>query len=161
MDRTPAVQNPEVIADALREATSLMVRHVVDRDLSLTTASTLATLGRDEPVRLTALAAAEGIAQPSMTQLVKRLEQQGLARRVSDPDDGRVALVTLTDAGRDLLAERQRAQHVRLAELLDTLSAEDAELLTSAMRAALPVIRRLIHNALGEGPGPADGSASP
>ncbi|MEU0965308.1 MarR family transcriptional regulator [Streptomyces sp. NPDC005917] len=161
MDRTPAVGSPELIVDALREATTLMVRHVVDRDLNLTTASTLARLGRGEPVRLTALAAAEGIAQPSMTQLVKRLEQQGLARRVSHPEDGRVALVTITDAGRELLAERQRAQHDRLAELVATLSAEDAEALALAMEAALPVIRSLIHNAATKRPRPAGGPASP
>src|SRR5260370_42351322 len=105
-----------------------MVRHLVSRDLSLPTASTLGRLGRDEPVRLTALAAAEGIAQPSMTQLVKRLEQQGLARRVSDPEDGRVALVTLTDAGQALLAERRRAPHPRLADLAATLPGEDEAL---------------------------------
>ncbi|MFI9048141.1 MarR family winged helix-turn-helix transcriptional regulator [Streptomyces sp. NPDC053427] len=147
MERTRAGQHPEAIADALLEVAILMVRHLVDRDLSLTAASTLGRLGRGEPVRLTALAAAEGIAQPSMTQLVKRLEQQGLVRRVSDPEDGRVALVTLTDAGRELRAERRRAYHDRLAELVATLPAEDEEVLASAMGAALPVVRRLIHNA--------------
>ncbi|MFG2526973.1 MarR family winged helix-turn-helix transcriptional regulator [Streptomyces sp. NPDC048516] len=147
MNRTRAGQNHEVIADALLEMAILMVRHLVDRDLSLTAASTLGRLGREEPVRLTALATAEGIAQPSMTQLVKRLEQQGLVRRVSDPEDGRVALVALTDAGQELRAERQRAYHARLAGLAASLPAEDEEVLATAMRAALPVVRQLIHNA--------------
>lgn len=160
MDRTRSRQTPEIIADALEEAARLMVQHLVNRDLSLTTASTLARLGRDEPVRLTALAAAEGIAQPSMTQLVKRLEQQGLARRVSDPEDGRVALVTITDAGQALLAERRRALHARLADLAATLPAEDEELLASAMQAALPVIRRLTHNAT-KRPRPTGGPVTP
>src|SRR5258708_30564251 len=117
MDRTRSRQPPEITADALEEAARLMVRHLVSRALSLTTASTLGRLGRDEPVRLTALAAAEGIAQPSMTQLVKRLEQLGLARRVSDPEDGRGALVTITDARQPLLPERRRAPHPPLARL--------------------------------------------
>lgn len=147
MNRTRAGQNHEVIADALSEMAILMVRYLVDRELSLTAASTLDRLGREEPVRLTALATAEGIAQPSMTQLVKRLEQQGLVRRVSDPEDGRVALVTVTNAGQELRAERQRAYHARLADLAASLPAEDEEVLATAMRAALPVVRQLIHNA--------------
>jgi DNA-binding MarR family transcriptional regulator len=44
---------------------------------------------------------------------------------VSDPDDRRAALMDITDAGRALIAERQRALHGRLADLLTTLSAED------------------------------------
>jgi DNA-binding MarR family transcriptional regulator len=160
MERTRSGQNPDAIADALEEAAALMVRHLVDRDLSLTAASTLGRLGRDEPVRLTALAAAEGIAQPSMTQLVKRLERQGLARRVGDPEDGRVALVTITDAGRELLAERRRAYRARLADLVTTLPAEDEEALASAMQVALPVIRRLTRNAT-KRPRPSGGSATP
>ncbi|HYZ57653.1 MAG TPA: MarR family transcriptional regulator, partial [Streptosporangiaceae bacterium] len=46
------------------------------------------------------LAAAECVSQPSMSQLVQRLEQQGLATRASDPADGRAALIAITDAGR-------------------------------------------------------------
>jgi DNA-binding MarR family transcriptional regulator len=36
-------------------------------------------------MRLTALAAAEDTSQPAMTQLVQRMERQGLLQRLSDP----------------------------------------------------------------------------
>ena len=75
--------------------------------LSLTATATLATLGRSGPARLTALAAREGVTQPAMTQLISRLEDAGQVRRESDPDDGRVVLVTITDQGRATLAHRR------------------------------------------------------
>ncbi|MFB9834395.1 MarR family winged helix-turn-helix transcriptional regulator [Actinoallomurus acaciae] len=136
------------IAAALTEVAALMARHLSNRQaMSLTTASTLARVEREGPVRLTALAAAEGIAQPSMTQLVQRLEREGLIARMRDPEDRRVALVTITEAGRGVLAERGQVRYARLAELLAALPAEEREALGSAMRTALPIVRRLIHDA--------------
>jgi DNA-binding MarR family transcriptional regulator len=39
------------------------------------------------PRRITDLAELEGVAQPTMTQLVKRLERQGLVARAGQPGD--------------------------------------------------------------------------
>ncbi|WP_449352307.1 MarR family winged helix-turn-helix transcriptional regulator [Streptomyces shaanxiensis] len=136
---------PEEIAGALAEVAGVVIRSLADRrGMSFTTASTLGRLERDGPARLTALAAAEGVAQPSMTQLVQRLENQGLAVRVSDPGDGRVTLVALTDAGREVLAERRKERNARLARLLATLSEEERRELGSAMRTVAPLVRRLV-----------------
>jgi DNA-binding MarR family transcriptional regulator len=96
---------------------------------------------------VTALAAAANIGQPAMTELVQRLERQGLVTRVDDPGDGRAALVTLTDAGRALLDDQQRDRRDQLAELFSALPAGDEVTLTLAMHAALPIIRRLIDDA--------------
>jgi DNA-binding MarR family transcriptional regulator len=84
-----------------------------------------------------------------MTELVQRLERQRLVTRVDDPEDGRVALVTITDAGRAPLDDQRRGRRDQLAELLTALPAEDEATLALAMHVALPIIRRLIHNAHG------------
>ncbi|RSN04559.1 MarR family transcriptional regulator [Streptomyces sp. WAC 01325] len=134
------------IARALAEVAGTVIRSLTDRrGMSFTTASTLGRLEREGPVRLTALAAAEGVAQPSMTQLVQRLESQGLARRVGDPDDGRVSLVAVTDAGREVLAERRREREARLVSLLAALTEDEREALGAAMETALPLVRRMVH----------------
>jgi DNA-binding MarR family transcriptional regulator len=78
-----------------------------------------------------------------MTQLVQRLEHQGLATRVSDPHDGRVTLVAITDAGRTVLAERRREREARLVSQLATLSEDERRALGSAMETALPLVRRM------------------
>ncbi|MET7729608.1 MarR family transcriptional regulator [Streptomyces mirabilis] len=48
------------------------------RDMSLTSAATLATLDRTGPRRITDLAAVEGVTQPAMTTLVRVMEESGL-----------------------------------------------------------------------------------
>ncbi len=125
-----------------------MVRHLAVRTgLGLTANLTLSTLNREGPARVTALAAAASIGQPAMTELVQRLERQSLVTRVDDPEDGRAALVTITNAGRALLDEQQRDRRDRLAELLTGLPEDDEVTLTLAMRVALPIIQRLIDDA--------------
>jgi DNA-binding MarR family transcriptional regulator len=109
------------------------------REISLTSASTMSTLGRTGPLRLTDLAAVEGIAQPSMTSLVTGLERAGLVERRTDPHDGRVVLVALTDAGREHIHTRRQAGAERLAALVDQLSEVDQ----AALAAALPALERL------------------
>jgi DNA-binding MarR family transcriptional regulator len=105
------------------------------RDMSMTSASTMSTLDRSGPLRLTELATIEGVAQPSMTALVTSLERTGYVERRSDPNDKRAVLVALTDAGRDRLSTRRHAGAERFAELVERLSAEEISLLTAALPA--------------------------
>ena len=147
MERSHLGNSREEIADALEQASILTTRHITNQALSLTSALALSRLNEEGPIRLTTLAAAEGIAQPSMTQLVQRLERQGLATRIDDPEDGRVALVSITNAGRALMDDRRRDRRDRLAELLKGVSPEDEAALTLAANVALPIIRRLVHDA--------------
>ena len=148
MQPTQQDNGREHIAETLDQAALLAVRHIVDRaGLTLTALQALSRLDQEGTVRLTALAAAEGLSQPSMTQLVQRLERQGLTGRVNDPEDGRAALVYLTDAGRALRARQKQNRRSRLAQLLATLPPEDEAALSLATHVALPIIRRLIETA--------------
>lgn len=74
-----------------------------------------------------------------MTQLVSRLERDGLAERRTDPADGRVVVVRIADAGRELLRRRREARADKLAELLATLTAEER----ATVLAALPALDKL------------------
>src|SRR4051812_24849935 len=69
------------------------------RELSRTAVSVLAGLRDSGPQRITELAAGEGVAQPTMTNLVGRLERDGLVERTPDPDDGRAARIAVTSEG--------------------------------------------------------------
>src|ERR1700761_3691269 len=92
--------------------------------LSMTAASTRASLERLGPQRLTQLAAREGVTQPAMTQLISRLEDSGLVRREASQEDGRVVLVVITDEGRAMLARRRAGRAERLAAIIAQLSPE-------------------------------------
>jgi DNA-binding MarR family transcriptional regulator len=116
------------------------LRRLTPRDgLSLTAASTLRRLDRSGPQRLCDLYAPEGVSQPAMTQLVTRLEKDGLAQRGSDPADGRVVVVSITEVGRAVVQRRRSGNIQAFAERLDRLSAEDR----AAILAALPAMERL------------------
>lgn len=132
------------VAAGLDELAHLAIRHATTpRDISFTAASTLARLERDGTRRLTSLAVDEGVAQPSMTQLIQRLEQQGLAERSRDADDRRVVLVSITQVGRDLIENRRRSRAARMAQLLATLDPQEEAALSAAVLAAVPVMRKL------------------
>jgi|SRR5580658_2835484 DNA-binding MarR family transcriptional regulator len=130
------------VANELLDLVSLVIRGLSgNRDLSLTAVATLGSLDRAGAQRITTLAAAHGVSQPSMTQLAQRLEQRGLVSRSSDPADGRVALVKLTDLGRQALAERRRRNAERIAELLRDLPEGDVAALRDALESVLPTMR--------------------
>lgn len=110
------------------------------REISLTSLSTLGTLDRTGPRRITDLAAVEGIAQPSMTALVSTLQSEGYVQRQADANDKRVALIALTEAGRAYMHARRASGADYLARLIDRLPADEAE----ALNAAVPALTHLL-----------------
>jgi DNA-binding MarR family transcriptional regulator len=118
---------------------ALLRRGSPPSDLSLTAASTLRNLELNGPRRLTDLAGDESVSQPAMTQLVSRLERDGLAERTIDPADRRVVLVRVTPAGTALMQRRRESRARHLADLLSTLTGDEERLIT----AALPALERL------------------
>ena len=137
--RNPAGASTGItIGEALYGLVTLAVRHG-PREISLTAASTLSTLDRTGPRRLTDLAVIEGVTQPSMSVLVTGLEQAGLAERRPDPADKRVVLVALTAAGADYIRVRRQAGAGAFADLIDKLPADEA----AALTAAVPALNRL------------------
>jgi DNA-binding MarR family transcriptional regulator len=71
------------------------------------------------------LAAAVGRDKTRLIAILDRLEARGLLHRTPDPDDRRNRIVTLTNAGRTLLAACRRDIRAMEADLLSTLSAPD------------------------------------
>ncbi|MDT4997505.1 MAG: hypothetical protein QOD45_1573 [Pseudonocardiales bacterium] len=107
--------------------------------VSSTTITTLDTLQRSGPMRISDLARREGVSQPGMTSLVNRLEAAGRAERVTDRTDGRATLVRITDAGRRVLAQRRAARTEVLQDRLRELSPQHR----AALLAAAPAIAAL------------------
>jgi DNA-binding MarR family transcriptional regulator len=132
------------VGELLEQSTDLLVRFLMDRaELSTSAGFAMNRVCREGPIRLTALAAKEGVTQPAMTGLVQRLERQGLLTRLADPADGRAALIGITSKGGALLDERRRLRQERLARLLATLTPEEESVLWLAARVAAPVLQRL------------------
>ncbi|HEX6498982.1 MAG TPA: MarR family transcriptional regulator [Micromonosporaceae bacterium] len=128
------------LAGVLEQLLRFMRQMATVGDLTMPAASTLASLVREGPQKLTELAHHQGVSQPGMTQLVTRLERDGLVRRTPGCDDRRVVLVEATDAGRDLLTRRRGERAASLGRLLDRLDDDDRV----ALRNALPALTRLV-----------------
>jgi len=117
-----------------------LLRAQAHRGRSVGALLTLRRLDERGPMRITELAAAELVAQPTMTVLVKRLEQDGLARKTRDASDARAVLVELTEAGHDALRTVRADRAAALQSRLDRLD-DDAR---AALVAALPALDQLL-----------------
>lgn len=86
---------------------------------------------------------AGGVDAPTLSRAMSRLEQQGLVRRLPDPDDRRAVIVEATGRGRRLQQRLRAARADALQVGLAELDPEPRRLL----HAALPVLE-LVANAL-------------
>lgn len=139
---TDRSQQIDVVSSRLLPSAAVLTRLLVRQvggELSRTEAGLLSTLGGGAH-RITALADLEGLAQPTMTSMVKQLEQRGLVRRERQADDGRVVLVTLTEAGSVALEDYR----VRARAVLGTYLAEISDEEIQALAAATDALARLI-----------------
>jgi DNA-binding MarR family transcriptional regulator len=139
----------QAVADRLHSAALHLLRRLRLEDdvlgVSPPRLSALSVVVYAGPLAIGALAAAEGVAAPTMTRLVDGLEHDGFVRRRRDPADARGVLVEATPAGKRILT-RGRAQRVqtlaaglaglsddelaaigRGAELIERVSREPAE----------------------------------
>lgn len=124
----------------LEDFTRMHIRLPSAQRFSFTTLSVLHTLAGGGPKRLTDLAASEQVTQSAITQIVTKLERDGLVERRPDPSDGRAVLVHLTAQGAAIVDGRRAARVARLAELADGLT--EAE--RAAVAAALPALARMV-----------------
>jgi DNA-binding MarR family transcriptional regulator len=101
-------------------------------EISRTEVGVLATLS-DGPRRITQLAMTEALAQPTVTQLIDKLEGRELVSRSRSEEDGRVVLVEITTAGAAALEGVRTLIRANMREaLVDLPDAELTELAHAA-----------------------------
>jgi DNA-binding MarR family transcriptional regulator len=136
--------NTGQVALTLRTSIGLLARRLRqvpgDGELALPERAALIRLDRSGPATSSALARLEQISPQSMGATLSGLETRGLVQRNPDPGDGRRVMLSVTDAGRQLLRSRRDAKTRLLARALATdFSREEQDLL----RAAAPLLERL------------------
>lgn len=102
-------------------------------------ASALATVVHNGPLRIGDLAAREGVTAPTMTRIVSVLVGEGYVLREPDPEDGRGWLVRATADGERVITEVRSARSQALLHRIAQLPAEQRE----ALLAALPALETL------------------
>lgn len=92
-----------------------------DMRLPLAQARLLSLIEERGAARISELALAENCTQPGMTQQVQRLEAAAWVQRAPDPRDARAVLISLTEAGRELLQAVRRARAEAVAPIIEQL----------------------------------------
>ena len=139
-------QEPDVteVAAALRVSVGLLLRRMrqvrPDGELSLPETSALSRLDRTGPATSSTLAKLDQISPQSMGATLAGLEARGLVQRHPDPEDGRRAVLSLTEAGQQVLRDKRSARVAQLAQALSN-GFTPAEL--RQLRAAAPLLERL------------------
>jgi DNA-binding MarR family transcriptional regulator len=104
----------------------------VETGLSPSRLSVLSVLVFGGPRTPSELAAAEQVRLPTISALVRGLEEDGLVRRAADPADGRVVRLSATAKGRRILERGRERRLDNLEELLLPLSREELRVLAEA-----------------------------
>ena len=124
------------LASELRTSVMRLARRLrrmrADTTLSLGQLAALGTIDRHGAMTPGELAAHERVQPPSMTRIVKALEETGYVTRTAHPTDGRQVVVALTEQGAHLLKEDRRQREAWLAQRLRELSPEERDLLHQA-----------------------------
>jgi DNA-binding MarR family transcriptional regulator len=133
-----------LLASDLRVVLGQVVRRLrAENQLPLTQSAVMGRLERGGPRSVSDLAQEERIRPQSMAPAVAGLEERGFVLRRPDPNDGRRALVDLTDAGRAALDQDRRQRDEWLARTIaDDLDPGEQAVLMQAVE----ILRRLACN---------------
>jgi DNA-binding MarR family transcriptional regulator len=93
----------------------------------------LRTIGRESALTLSGLARAVSLSQATVTGIVDRLVDRGLVRRRRVPTDRRSVSISVTDAGRELIASAPSPLQERFSSRLAALSEADRMSLSAAL----------------------------
>ena len=93
----------------------------------------LSILDETGPVGITQLAAIDQCSQPTMSGTVNGLVERGWVTRQPDPADARGSLVSLTSAGRRVLAATRDANGAAIAARLSAAGTSASDLATAVV----------------------------
>src|ERR671919_1328631 len=117
----PNTEIREELAPRLRWAITRMARRLRQEagvDLGPSQVAALASVDRRGPLSPSELAEIERIKRPTVTRIVRHLEEAGLVERVRDPADGRASILSVTAEGRALLKRLRERKTAYLAKRL-------------------------------------------
>ncbi|MHB2023265.1 MAG: MarR family winged helix-turn-helix transcriptional regulator [Mycobacteriales bacterium] len=144
MGAAPLTDNE--LAPALRLALTRLHRQLRAHSAIDVTPSQISALTRLEqcgPLRLGALAEAEGTSPSTVSRLVDALVERELVARVTDPEDGRASLIELSASGCSLIAELRERSTAALRMALSEMDATDRKALCVALPALESLVERL------------------
>lgn len=111
-----------------------------DGELTLSQHQVLLALDENEEMRVGELAVAAGIAAPTATRMLDRLEQDGFIERHVSANDRRAVAVSLTAAGQEMLAHKRDAVIEKILRVYEALAPEQRGHASPVLRAMADAI---------------------
>jgi DNA-binding MarR family transcriptional regulator len=109
------------------------LRQQAEPDMTPSMLSAMANIEYRQPVTLGHLAEAERVTAPTMSKIVRRLEEKGLVTRTVDVDDRRIQRVSLSRAGAKLIDRNRSRKNAYLVRKLQRLEPEEVLKLEEAV----------------------------
>jgi DNA-binding MarR family transcriptional regulator len=126
------------VADEFSRTAKVLVRHFNERlgehGVSTPRSRLVVEVARSQPVRLTELALAVGIAQGTASTLVDALVRDGLLERQASADDRRSVLLRVTEQGAALDQDWTTSYELAAEELFRPLTPEQLSTLVDILR---------------------------
>ncbi|MEC3992677.1 MarR family transcriptional regulator [Actinacidiphila sp. DG2A-62] len=126
------------VADEFSRTAKILVRHFDERlgehGVSTPRSRLVVQVARSQPVRLTELALAVGIAQGTASSLVEALVRDGLLERQTSVDDRRSVLLRVTAEGAALAEEWTAGYEAAAEELFAPLTRQQMSTLVDILR---------------------------
>jgi DNA-binding MarR family transcriptional regulator len=107
----------------------------VSENLTPTQASVLALVTHRAPIGMTELAEIEGLNPTMLSRVVARLVEDGLVRRLPNPNDQRAVQLDATERGSEAHSRIIAARTATVAQVLGDLPPEFSEALSNALPA--------------------------
>jgi DNA-binding MarR family transcriptional regulator len=132
-DRGAAAAQALIVTSKVVSAAIAHSLAVVDAKVTLPQLRILVMLEDSGPLNMSAVADGLGVNASNASRTCDRLVRAGMLDRRDDPDDRRNVLLTLTPAGRRLVASMLRQRRAILSQVIDHMPTADQDRLATAL----------------------------
>lgn len=118
-------------------------RRISDMPITLSQMKALTAFHEDREYSMTELSKNALVKMPSMTEMVDRLEAEGVLKRVRDTQDRRVVKVGLTDLGKKIHSRFVGRRREEMGCLFGKLSSKDQDELLLSLRKVAGLLKKI------------------
>ncbi|MHC9544681.1 MAG: MarR family winged helix-turn-helix transcriptional regulator [Vulcanimicrobiota bacterium] len=139
---------PDLLFDKLTRIMAILHRGQKPRDVGFEPVNSrvmiLAHLMKKENPRMGDLAAVMGITVPSLTGMIKKMEEEKLLERQPDSSDGRVVRVHLSETGKRTIEGFFAEKRQKWAQMISPLSREERQRFGSLLDEMCALLRKTL-----------------
>jgi DNA-binding MarR family transcriptional regulator len=112
-------------------------------DFTLSEIKALAAFRGDKDFTMGELSTNAQVTMPSMTEMIDKLEERGLAERHRDKNDRRVVKVRLTEKGKEMRKEFMQKRFNDMKKMFGMLSNEELDELIFSLKRARQILEKV------------------